>query len=72
MAFPALPAAADMITSTTAYMGDLFTAILPWALAGLGLVLAGLLIRFLVGKMGAGIRGAFKSGGSRGRRGRRR
>ena len=68
MAFPAVPAAADMITSTTAYMGDLFTALLPWALAGLGLLLAGLFIKFIVGKLRGGVKGAMSSG----RRGRRR
>lgn len=70
MAFPTLPAAADMITSTTLFMGDLFSALLPWALAGLGLVLVGVFIKFLVGKLGAGIRGAV--GRRRGGRRRRR
>lgn len=71
MAFPTIPDAADLITSSTLYMSDLFLAILPWALAGLGLMLAGLFIRFIVGKFGKGVRGAL-GGGRRGGRRRRR
>lgn len=69
-----IPAAADLIASTTPYVTDLFTLMLPWALAVTGLVLAGVLVGYLVGALKGGIskvigRGR-KTSGRRGRRGR--
>jgi len=54
--FLTLPDVGDMIASTSAYTGDLFTGILPLALAGLGLVLAGVFVAFLVRKIRSAIR----------------
>lgn len=68
MAFVTLPDASDLIVSTSLYMTDLFVAILPWALAGLGLVLVGAFIRFLISKLGGGIKGALGQKKGRGRR----
>lgn len=70
MAFVTLPTATELIVSTSLYMTDIFVAILPWALAGLGLILVGPFIRFLVGKLKGGVKGAL--GSRRGGRRRRR
>lgn len=67
-----IPAATDLIASTTPFVTDLFTLLLPWALAVTGLVLAGVLVGYIVGALRGGIAKVVGRGrSSRRRRGRR-
>lgn len=50
---------ANLIASTSNWVGPLFYEMLPWALAGLGIILAGLFVSFLINKIGDGIHSVF-------------
>lgn len=65
-----LPSASTIISSTSDYSGAMFTELLPLAYIVVGLIVAGLLVRFVMRAVLRGIKTA--TGGGRGRGRRRR
>lgn len=68
-----IPSYTDIITgTTTAYASGLFTDLLPWVGALIGLVIAGVLLVAIRRGVVGGIKRVFGGGRGRGRRGRGR